>query len=138
MELGDAISHPEYVQWVIDNQKAPMGMDCDEHAVYIVAAIKNSLALNNFLDVSVRDVELLTVCWLNKKGEYEGHNVALITNENFSIKYSYMDYGFPSNSRPTVEQLVDDIIHRYGGVGSTSLGWSTQDEKLRVKKVSWK
>lgn len=137
-ELGDAISHPEYVQWVVDSGEAPMGMDCDEHAIYIVAAVKMSLQMDAFIDTSVKNAELLTVGWIDRSGGYGGHNVALITSRSYTTSYSYMDYGFPSKSRASVNEVVADIVHRYGGAGSQSLGWSIQDEKLRVKKVGWK
>lgn len=135
-ELWDAIGHPEYVQWVLNNDgKSPMGMDCDEHAIYIAAAIKTSILANVFLDAAIVDSNLLTVAWIDRNGKYGGHNVALLSYVGAKHTFSYMDYGFPSKPRTSIQAIANDIIARYAGAGAECLGWALQTPELRVQKV---
>lgn len=140
-ELWDAIGHPEYVQWVINKGEAPMGMDCDEHAIYIVAALNCAIKSGVFVDSTLLDAKLLTISWIDKKGKFGGHNVALLRTRVvtfYPYAYSFMDYGFPSKAKGSINEIVDDVVHRYGGLGAKCIGWSTQDENLKVQKVTWR
>lgn len=136
MELWDAIGHPEYVQWVLNTEEqAPMGMDCDEHAIYIAAAIKISVAAGVFLDAALVDANLLTVTWIDGRGEYGGHNAALLYYRGARNTFSYMDYGFPSKGKGSIEEVANDIVARYAGSGASCLAWAIHTPNLKVKTV---
>lgn len=139
-ELGDAISHPEYSQWVLDHGYAPMGFDCDDHAIYIVAAANKSMALDRWADSSVRSVKFMTVTWIDDKGKLSGHNVALIEyrHSDWWSTFTYMDYDHPQARRILIEDVLEDIRAKYGGIGAESLGWALHDENLKVLEVHWK
>jgi hypothetical protein len=138
-EFADAIAHPEYSQWVLNNGWAPMGFDCDDHAIYIVNALQKSLREGTFAEHSLQSAKFMTVMWIDGKGKMGGHNVALLEDlTSAGVSFRYMDYGFPSRSRTSREDVLEDIRSLYAGINSQSLGWALHDENLKLLEVYWR
>lgn len=133
-QLGDAISSAEAVQWRADNDPKRLIGDCDEFGVYQAAVINNELVSdpNWNSDLEIQRAWLLTVMW-HKTGEWAfgGHNVCLIKYKDGG--YSYMDYGWPSMKRRTIQEVVEDVRSRYANT-TQPIGWAVSDPvSLKVK-----
>lgn len=141
-ELADAISSPEAVQWRADNEPRRLIGDCDEFGVYEAAVIQNETARDSAwsADLGIVSACLLTVMWYKTGGlEWEGnrnglggHNVCLIMHNG---GWSYMDYGWPSKKRKTIQEVVEDVRLRYAQEYEP-LGWAVSDPNtLRVLRA---
>lgn len=113
-ELGDAISSPEHVQWIAENDPKRFIGDCDEFAVYQANVIENSLSKfnHNFVKQFNRAF-VMTIMWYQHDTDvgYAGHNVCLLSTAN--RKYCYMDYGFPSVEVETPAEIAEMVMKRY-------------------------
>lgn len=127
-ELFDAVSHPDAVQWRANNDPKSFIGDCDEFAVYQAAVVNNEVG-HGMVPIggvippqgweNIWYARLLTVMWIktggsewegNRKG-FGGHNVCLIRYTDG--KWAYMDYGYPSEPRATVQEVVNDVRVTY-------------------------
>jgi hypothetical protein len=142
-ELGDAVSSAEAVQWRANNDPRALIGDCDEFGVYIAAVFNNELAkVSNWSgDIGFERGDLLTVMWYKTGGKewegnrngFGGHNVCLISYKDGG--YSYMDYGWPSIKRATIQEVVEDVRLRYAQVYQP-IGWAVSDPvTLKVKQT---
>jgi hypothetical protein len=114
-QLGDAISHPEHVQWLMTTGAVFIG-DCEDFACYEVSVAKTLK--------EVKSAKIMTIIWHSDK--YEGHNVCLI--EYMDGTLSYMDYGPPSRSHWfKIEDVVSEVLSEYAP-GATLLGVYFMDE----------
>lgn len=128
-ELWDAISSPEKVQVTKEG-------DCDEIALYVTNVIDKSiwyLTLDRAHNIT--GTKFMTVTWLGKDG-FGGHNVCLI--EYSYGTYSFMDYFYPYNPRPKIEEVVRQVIDIYGGNDAECLGWFLHDKHLNYIEGHWK
>lgn len=142
-ELGDAISSAEAVQWRADHDPKRFIGDCDEFGVYQAAVLNNELVAdqNWSSDLGIYRGDLLTVMWYKTGGKewegnrngFGGHNVCLLTYDDGT--YSYMDYGWPSVRRETIQEVVEDVRLRYAQVFQP-IGWAVSDPvTLKVKQA---
>lgn len=138
-QLGDAISHPEHVQWLADNDPAREVGDCDDFAIYEVTALQQPELRRSY---GIAAAEMLTVSWYkyggkategNPMGHY-GHNVCLIRYTDG--KWTFMDYGWPYWRRDTVEEVVADVRWLYAPE-SYLVGWARSRADLRCTEVGW-
>lgn len=127
----DAISHPARVLAQLRGEiAAHAGVDCDDYALAIVAALNASPEVMRA--EGIEEVRLLTVTWMEgwKPG---GHNVCLLRYADGTLRY--MDYGEPSRPCATVEELVALVRSDYAP-GSELLAHAVQREDLRVESVA--
>jgi hypothetical protein len=121
---------------------------CDEFAIYLTAAIEKALALGQMQEMNIANPRFFTVMWMEKTGRPEGHNVCLLERPqpNGTTKYSYMDYGMPSEPPlDTPGQLAVLIASRYAGWSSTGHGtvesgvlcWSTAHTNLKPDQTGF-
>jgi hypothetical protein len=115
-QLFDAVSTPEYVQWVWLHGPQDSGFDCDEYAVYITAVINDSLKKGLLNEVGIKRAWMTTICWVTEAGGVYGHNVSVL-EYNFGGKetYFYMDYGMPSGPFNSLRDLAEAVVKLYGG-----------------------
>jgi hypothetical protein len=121
---------------------------CDEFAIYLTAAIEKALAVGQMTEMNIANPRFFTVMWMEKTGRPEGHNVCLLERPqpNGTTKYSYMDYGMPSEPPlDTPGQLAVLIASRYAGWSSTGHGtvesgvlcWSTAHTNLKPDQTGF-
>lgn len=136
-QLFDAVSSPQYAQQVFSG-KEPVpehGLDCDEHAIFLVAAIKKSLELGRLTD-KVKQPFFLTVTWFEDGWKPNGHNVCLFEMEDG--KFYFMDYSEPNGGWDTIQDLVNAIRARYCSAKTVdSLCWCVSDYDLRPQITKW-
>ena len=115
-QLWDAVSYPAKAQEVFAGRlEAREGLDCDEFAVYAVAAAPAELR-----------PRLLTVNWL-KGFAPSGHNICLLTLPDGT--FTCMDYGAPwGPSKATIAEVAAMVVKAYGGDKLTF--WSVSSEDL--------
>lgn len=138
-QLFDAVSSPQAVQYLADTEPGHFIGDCDEFGVYQAAVINNELIDNpRWSGLSLMHCKLLTVMWYKVGGEewegnrkgFGGHNVCLLRYVDGT--FAYMDYGWPSTRRDTIQEVVEDVRKRYAQA-YLPLGWATSDPlSLRV------
>jgi hypothetical protein len=130
-QLWDAVSLPQRVEYVLNWQADKRVGDCDEFAIYQVAALNKSLKTGKFIgDFDLEWAAMLTVTWVDKDGKYGGHNVCLLVKDlEYSSGYAYMDYGMPSKTRNTIREVVIDVLNRYAPAGDLLI-WGVSDENL--------
>ena len=138
-QLGDAISYPGRVQFIIDHWPEDTRLigDCDEFAIYEVNAIEASLAagcLAAYDGLTVKSAKFMTVNWLDSTGKFDGHNVCLI--EWLNGTFSYLDYTQPSDPCADVGGVLKQIETTYFP-GGLRLSWSIHDKDLRFVEVHW-
>jgi len=115
--LFDAVCSPQKVQAVGQSGDHKIG-DCDEFAIYLTAAIEKSLALGHMKEDNIQNPRFFTVTWMEKSGKAEGHNVCLLERPqpNGPPKFSYMDYGMPSEPPlDTPAQVAVLVASKYAG-----------------------
>jgi hypothetical protein len=137
-QLWDTISHPEHVQWLANNDPGRFIGDCDDHASYEAQVFTEQFQGSRWQNLTVFGAEILTVMWRGEK--YGGHNVCLIKLLDGESKpfYCYMDYGWPSKIRSTVQEVVKDVMDKYAPT-AVSLGWARNETPtLKPLEVSWK
>ena len=125
----DSASNPRRVEDLIQNPRLAGDVDCDDYAGYIVAALNKSKA-EGVLKEDLRHAYYMLIRWSDDSDWLgtSGHAVALLqrTMPDGSIKWSYMDYGVPSQARADVSQVYNDITAAY----------STQEKKLTAVSVT--
>lgn len=112
--------------------------NCDDFASYEAQVFTEQFQGSKWQNLTVFGAEILTVMWRGEK--YGGHNVCLIKFLDGKSKtfYCYMDYGWPSKIRSTVQEVVKDVMDRYAPT-AVSLGWArTETTTLKPLEVSWK
>jgi len=122
--LYDAVCSPQKVQAVGQTGDHKIG-DCDEFAIYQTAVIEKSLAMGLMKTDNVQNPRFFTVTWMEKSGKNSGHNVCLLERPqpNGPVKFSYMDYGMPSEPPlDTPAQVAVLIASRYSGWDSVGSG----------------
>lgn len=139
-ELGDAISSPGFIQYVINEVGGrPIG-DCDEFAMYNAAALMESVKMQMWTGEPIKNCSILTVRWMQKDTPQvqAGHNVCLI--ELVDGTYRYMDYWSPSPAFKTKREVALRVIDDYTGVDkSDCLGWSVSDRvTMSPTEIHWK
>lgn len=137
----DAVCTPEKVQAIGQGGDHRIG-DCDEFAVYIVAAIEKSFGAGLMAAEDIRHPRFFTVLWMTRDGVPDGHNAALLEHlqPNGSVKYSYMDYALPGRKHETPAQVAVQLAADYAGwmttghgtQESTVLFWAISDSDLRL------
>lgn len=142
----DAVCSPEKVQAVGQSGDHRVG-DCDEFAIYLTAAIEKALAAGQMKEMNVANPRFFTVTWMEKTGAPDGHNVCLLERpqpNGSPPKYSYMDYGMPSEPPlDTPAQVAVLIASSYAGWSSSGHGtkesgvlcWGTADARLTPKET---
>jgi hypothetical protein len=135
-QLGDVISSPEWVEYCIRTGTKNVG-DCDEFAIYNVAALNRSLDTKAFTgDDQLVEAFLMSVMWVDADGKYGGHNVALLVRDfEYHDMYSYIDYDNPGKDRMTVREVAQDIVDRYVP-GGTLMMLAVADQDLRLAQLS--
>lgn len=134
LQLWDATSYPEKVQWIADHGDKKIG-DCDEFAIYTIAALNKSLAAGLWNDprYKIKSVHLLTVMWIAGTNKSGGHNVCLVElDTEFPNKWCYMDYDYPRTPRPSIADVAAQVREDYVGKGNISLGWAVSKEDLSL------
>ncbi len=136
-QLFDAISRPEKVEYIAKWGIEKRVGDCDEFAIYNVATLNKSLREGKFIgDFELEGALLMSVMWMDKDGNYGGHNVALLLKDlEYSQGYAYMDYGMPSATKNTVREVVQLVLDRYAP-GGTLLTYAVQTEDLKIVRVA--
>jgi hypothetical protein len=133
LQLWDAISTPQAVQWRVDNREKKDVGDCDEFAIYISNVISTAMAQGKFADPHLVEVCFLTVTWMvPSTGETGGHNVCGLKWKypNYEA-YGYMDYGMPISSCFSWEEVAEAVRVRYTSAKDVvSLGWSRHTPNL--------
>lgn len=120
-EVGDAVSSPEHVQWLAEHEPEKFIGDCDEFAVYQAAVVNRELDMWNPSFAEYKQAYLMSVAWYHTpNGRFGGHNVCLLQDRKG--KYSYMDYGFPSQKVETLEEIAHLVMKRYAGQYE-KIGW---------------
>lgn len=125
----DAFSYPGKIEMIGQQGDHKIG-DCDEFALYIAYALRESAKAGRIEIFSPTDEVginpcVLTVCWVNPNGSAGGHNVAFWQAGTTSY---YMDYGHPSKFvRGTVDDAIGAVIQRYAKPSASCCGWSLRD-----------
>jgi len=142
-ELWDSVNSPEAVQWRADNDPKRFIGDCDEFGVYQAAVLNNELKDDALWSgAEIAGANLLTVMWVKTGGRewagnhngFGGHNVCLISYRDGN--FAYMDYGYPSVKRATVQEVVEDVRIRYAQEYQP-IGWAVSDPlTLKVIKAA--
>lgn len=91
---------------------------CDEFALYTTYMIEKSLAAGYMKESNLQNPKLMSVIWVTKDWMPNGHNVCLLERPqpDGTVKYSYMDYGSPSEPPlDTPAQVADLIAAKYSG-----------------------
>lgn len=140
--LWDAVSHPEHVQWLADNDPGRFIGDCDDFAIYEADVINKQLKGDALLAGCMQRAFMLTIAWHD--GRFGAHNVCLIqvqkdpcgpNEENF---WCYMDYGYPSPLRKTIEEVIVDVLTRYTDTDTVvPMGWAVSDTDLTPGLQAW-
>lgn len=121
----DAVCTPNKVQAVGQGGDHRVG-DCDEFAIYITAAIEKALATGTMTEMNIANPRFFTVTWMERNGMPDGHNVCLVERPQpggLPPKYSYMDYGMPSEPPlDTPAQVAVLIAQSYAGWSGTGHG----------------
>lgn len=140
-EIGDAIGSAETVQYRINHDPRRFIGDCDEFGVYEAAIVNKELSddPNWSQDLELLRGDLLTVMWYKtrefrwEKNGFGGHNVCLLSHTDGT--FSYMDYGWPSERRQTIQEVVEDVRVRYAQFYKP-VGWAVSDPvTLKVKQI---
>lgn len=144
LELGDAVSHPEAVQWRAENVPSKFIGDCDEFGIYQAAVIQNELMHKpDWGHLGMVKADTLSVLWYKTGGEswegnylgFGGHNVCLIKYKDG--RYAYMDYSFPSVKCSTIAEVAELVRKNYAQE-YISLGHVQSDVKMKFLSSSWK
>lgn len=126
-ELFDAVCSPEKVQAVGQEGDHNIG-DCDEFAVYLTAAITKSLNAGLMQADKIRNPRFLTVCWMNREGKSDGHNVCLLEHvkDDGTVQYAYMDYGMPRPPQASPADVAQTVARDYAKKGDVVgiIAWS--------------
>lgn len=141
-ELGDATSSPENVQWLAENEPHKLIGDCDEFGHFQAAVVLNEMAKGNTLYVRglrIATARLFTVMWYDFGADSMGpggHNVCALTLEDGSL--CYQDYGFPSQSVKSYQELADLVRARYAPNNEpmghvVSVPWSLKPEIVKYR-----
>lgn len=140
-QLWDATSNPNHVQWLANNDPRRLIGDCDDFAIYEANIWKQQL-LHKETPWGVIDAEMLSVMWWVSpaklfNGEtvfgFSGHNVCLLKHTDG--KFSYMDYGFPSQKLDSVQAIVD-LVRKTYAPGSLGCGWARNSTELQILQFS--
>jgi hypothetical protein len=126
-DLRDWFDSVHSAEWIQANLgKIEHGYDCDDHASWLVRAIKQSKG--KMTDCSpIKDAFFMYVGWP------EGaHMVCLI--EWAEGAWSFMDYGLPSPMRGSIEEVVQQVTVKYSA-SRTVLGWAIFDEQFHTIRV---
>ena len=114
--------------------------NCDEFGVYQAAVVNNELADQpQWSSMGLTGASLLTVMWcktgdeVGRFGGLNGHNVCLLTYDDG--QFAYMDYGWPSKKRATIQEVADDVRTRYAGT-FLPIGWAVSNPRsLKVLRA---
>lgn len=140
LELFDVVSSPQRVQALFDGVVpfAKHNVDCDEHSIYLCAAITASKAAGKMQDSPECNPKFFTVFWVCDDWSPNGHNVCLLEVPRAGLPpvYCYMDYGMPYPSHPTIADVAADVVARMAGKPAKCVGWAVQDgASLKPEKV---
>jgi len=133
-QLWDAVSSPQYVQQVFANvEPVPVhGFDCDEHAVFLVAAIQKSIATGTMKE-PIASVRFFTVTWFEGL-RICGHNSCLL--EWSDRTFSFMDYHSPSRRCASVQEVADLVRSSYSEA-AIPMTWCVQSLDLTPELSHW-
>lgn len=139
LQMFDSISSPQYAQQVFSGEEPvpKHGLDCDEHAIFLVAAIRNSLEKGMLLDSGYANPKLLTVTWVDLgTGKAGGHNVCMleVLRGTLPPQYAFMDYHDPRGLCGSPEELALFITKQYAPAAVLLL-WAVQEEDLTPVRV---
>lgn len=136
-ELGDAISSPENVQWLAENDPGKFVGDCDDFASFESAVVSEQgpFYVRGLL---VKQARIFNVYWHEPNGDrttgnhrgFGGHNMCLLDLEDGT--FCYMDYGTPSQSYKTLDEMASTVPGRWAD-SATIVGhavWQTRTFKL--------
>ena len=123
-DLWDATSSIGAIQWRATYEPHKLIGDCDEFGRYSACVIRQELDNGGWAGFGIKESYLLTIMWKNIT-ESTGHNVCLI--EYWDGTFAYMDYGMPSVKRPTIEDVVADVRHRYNNSEFVGLAWAVSN-----------
>lgn len=154
-QLWDTISYPGKVQHVINTQpagKRSIG-DCGAFAVYIANVLEQSATFGGFENgrfvlepwngLMLDRARILTVTWIDKDGNYNGHNVCLIDWYDLNATrhplngadfYSYMDYDYPKGPDLDIRGVIERVMKDYAP-GGKCLCWSIHDKDLNLEQI---
>lgn len=111
----ESVSVPGRVEDIIQKDGKRPDVDCDDFAVYEVAALNRSVERGVFTGDLVQ-ASMLSVIWQWKTDGITGHAVALLErNIEGRRMFSYMDYGGPSEPRDSLDKVVQDVVRDYNG-----------------------
>jgi hypothetical protein len=141
-QLFDAVSYPGRVEAIWESGVPPKdGLDCDEYAIYSVAAVEKSLASGLMRGEGITNPRLMTVMWLCADAwRPEGHNVCLMEvpqGEGRFSKWTYMDYGNPGPHYESYADVATAIVTWYAGGPAVLLGYAVQRLDLTPEVVYW-
>lgn len=132
----DAVSTPGRVQAIFAGaEPAPTeDLDCDDHAIFVVAASNRSLDEGLLNAEGVMRPRFFTVTWMRTDTWVPtGHNVCLFEvpqgPERFP-KWCYMDYGAPSAHVESIHDVARAVMLRYANGPAKLIVWCTQKEDL--------
>jgi hypothetical protein len=142
-EMWDAISTPQKVQAIGQDKDGDHFIgDCDEFAIYSVAAIQGSLAAGLMKGENIAAAYILSVTWFNPTKMktlfgFGGHNVCLIEFSDMGPKYAYMDYYLPSKRAGSIADIAEVVRQRYSGEGVIPLVWHVAKLDLTPVQTRW-
>lgn len=140
-QLWDATSYPGKAELVFRGIVNPpiQGFDCDDYAVFLTAAITESLAQGVLTDL-VHRPKILNVMWFESWIPH-GHSVCLLvippSLESSTVRYSYMDYGIPSHPQNSVQEVVDLIRANYSEHDISPSVWCMTGLDLTPELIEW-
>lgn len=139
-ELFDAVSSPQRCQQIFLGL-APVprsGLDCDEHAIYVAAVLKESLEAGLCGEDGVANPRFFTVVWMDPKTwKPYGHNVCLLEVPQpgkYFPMHCYMDYGLPSQAVQSISDVAAQVVAHYAP-GAEVLVWAVQGVDLTPEMV---
>jgi hypothetical protein len=131
----DVISSPKKVENIyrmstMKREPAEVG-DCDEFAVYAGVSMKDMVSRKM---VKVESIFLMTVVWLEKNGEFNGHNVCAFfdsTKKEWGHIGNYYD-GRAQVRFKNLREIALEIVD-----GGTLIAWAYGDPSLRGRPVAY-
>jgi len=134
-EFFHAVSTPQKVQALINaNARGAYIGDCDEFAIYLVAAVRRSMARLRM--PGVLSAQMMTVSW-NEGWVPQAHNVCLLQMlDGFMVRYAYMDYGKPSRMYYSIEDVAQAVAEAYDKA-AIPLVYAISNEDLSLESINF-
>lgn len=136
-QLWDVTMRPERAQQIFSGEEPvpKAGLDCEDHAAFLIAAIDRSMWSGLMQEVAAAPVFLAAFWCEPGKLRVDGHVVCLLKMK--SGGWAYMDYKEPSAACVTVGSAAELVFAAMAPIGSSRVCWATMEAGLRPLEVRW-